>query len=347
MPEKDGAGDDVAAAAAAAPPSGGEVKMIEGEKGAKDPVQYHPGYPALPLDDLREYRWNHMINLEYPKLQCVYRSQTLGCPVFIVPNFITREECEMCVAKCSGNLLHSQTTRGVIRTSSHVRVARHETKGLHERLAEVTNHKVENMESAKIIRYLEGHHFGKHCDLSAAHNYGGIATLDGVPAPRHCNRELTCFIYLNDVAKGGETAFYSEAVKINEDGSEVIEQGSETRGDFSHEVLRVKPEAGLLVLFFPSCQPIDGRLPEISMPGNQMMWPFPTEQQAFIHDDMWHVGRKAIDEKYILAVWSWPPYVDVVAGKTYDGIGKEDRETDGVILFEKKKSLLSSGLTVL
>lgn len=181
-------------------------------------------------------------------------------------------------------------------------------------------------------RYQKGHHFGKHCDITAAHVYGGVATLDGREAPAHTNREVTCFIYLNDVAEGGETAFYQEAVHINGDGSEVIKPGKEADGDFSEEVLRIQPERGMLVMFFPTAQPPNGELPPLTAPGNQMLWPFPTEQKAFVYDDMWHTGCPAVDEKYLLAVWAWPPYVDVVKGKTYDGINREDRPTDGVIL---------------
>eukprot|EP00038_Savillea_parva_P019954 m.29871 g.29871 ORF g.29871 m.29871 type:complete len:325 (-) comp4639_c0_seq1:116-1090(-) len=314
--ERDGGGDG---AAAASPPP----RMFP-----------HPAYPNLPLDDLRDYPHNHMVNLDYPGLQCIYRSGALGAPIFIVPNFLSDAECDLCVAKCTGRLLLSKTTRGVVRTSSHVRVAREETPELHRRLAEVTAHRVENMESAKIIRYQKGHHFGKHCDINAANlkaSEGGIVTLDGRDAPDHVNREITCFVYLNDVAHGGATAFYKEAVHINADGSEVVCPGKEVTGDLSEEVIRIKPERGLLVLFFPTAQPPSGKLPPVTAPGNQMMWPFPTKQQAFVHDDMWHMGCTAIDEKYILAVWAWPPYVDVVKGKSYDILKKEDRPTDGVI----------------
>eukprot|EP00037_Helgoeca_nana_P023984 m.251709 g.251709 ORF g.251709 m.251709 type:complete len:267 (+) comp26506_c3_seq26:183-983(+) len=116
------------------------------------PRSPHPDYPSFPLDDLRGYPYNHMINLDYPGLQCIYRSKATAAPIFIVPNFLSEEETDICLAKCSGRLLLSRTTQGVIRTSSHVRVAREETPGLHRRLAEVTARTVENLESAKIIR---------------------------------------------------------------------------------------------------------------------------------------------------------------------------------------------------
>eukprot|EP00037_Helgoeca_nana_P023985 m.251721 g.251721 ORF g.251721 m.251721 type:complete len:382 (+) comp26506_c3_seq27:183-1328(+) len=295
------------------------------------PRSPHPDYPSFPLDDLRGYPYNHMINLDYPGLQCIYRSKATAAPIFIVPNFLSEEETDICLAKCSGRLLLSRTTQGVIRTSSHVRVAREETPGLHRRLAEVTARTVENLESAKIIRYQEGHHFGKHCDITAANLIDGVATLDGRSVPAHVNREVTCFIYLNDVACGGETAFYSEAVHINEDGSEVIRQGKEVDGDFSEEVVRISPQRGMLVMFFPTAQPPSGELPVLTRPGNEMVWPFKAEQTAFLHADMWHTGCSAVDEKYLLAVWAWPPYVDVVHGRTYEAIKREDRATDGII----------------
>lgn len=136
-------GDD--GAGPAAPPAG---------KGSS-PAPVRNRFPSLPLDDLKDFPYNHKVNLDYPGLQCVYRAQVTGAPVFIVRNFLSDAECDVCLAKCTGRLLLSKTTRGVIRTSSHVRVAREETPGLHQRLANLTARTVDSLESAKIIRWVD------------------------------------------------------------------------------------------------------------------------------------------------------------------------------------------------
>jgi hypothetical protein len=76
----------------------------------------------------------------------------LHAPIFIIPNFLSENECEKCLAKVSGQLTLSSTTEGLIRTSAHVRPLKEETPGLHARLANLTNHNVDNMETAKIMR---------------------------------------------------------------------------------------------------------------------------------------------------------------------------------------------------
>jgi hypothetical protein len=70
---------------------------------------------------------------------------------------------------CTPQSTNSKTTIGVVRTSSHVRVAREEAPTLLERLADLCNRSVDNLESAKIIKYQEGTYFEKHSDLTAAH----------------------------------------------------------------------------------------------------------------------------------------------------------------------------------
>eukprot|EP00038_Savillea_parva_P008724 m.178774 g.178774 ORF g.178774 m.178774 type:complete len:707 (+) comp14618_c0_seq1:242-2362(+) len=281
----------------------------------------HPDYPDLPTDYLRDWKYNHMINLDYPGLQLIYKSQGTGAPIFIIPNFLSENECEKCLAKVSGQLTLSSTTEGLIRTSAHVRPLKRETPGLHARLANLTNHSVDNMETAKIMRYQKGHQFGKHTDLSADRP----VNVDGSAPPPHTNREITCFVYLNTVEHGGETSFYSEAVHLNANGTKVVKQGKEMHGDLSHQVCSIRPERGMLVLFFPSANPPDGGpLPEVTLPGNQMVWPFSDPSRtAFCYDDMWHRGSEAVDEKYLMSIWVWPPSVRAPSHP-------EERSTDGI-----------------
>jgi len=289
-----------------------------GPDGQRSP---HPGYPDLPLDYLRDWKYNHMINLDYPGLQLIYKSKATGAPIFIIPNFLSENECEKCLAKVSGQLTLSSTTAGLIRTSAHVRPIKAETPGLHARIATLTKHPVESMETAKIMRYQVGHQFGKHTDLSADRPLN----IDGSKPPPHTNREITCFVYLNSVKHGGSTAFYSEAVHLNRDGTKVVRQGKEMHGDCSDEVCSIRPERGMLVLFFPSANPPDGgALPELTLPGNQMLWPFADKSRtAFCYDDMWHRGSPAVDEKYLMSIWVWPPGVRAPNHP-------EERPTDGL-----------------
>ena len=65
----------------------------------------HPNYANIPLSEVAGWRYNHPINLDYPGLQCIYRSSVSGAPVFIVPEFLSEDECNLCLAKCSGGLL--------------------------------------------------------------------------------------------------------------------------------------------------------------------------------------------------------------------------------------------------
>lgn len=170
-------------------------------------------------------------------------------------------------------------------------------------------------------RYQTGHEFGKHTDLSADRPL----QLDGRPIAAHVNREITCFVYLNSVGAGGETSFYSEAVHLNATGTRVVKQGKEMHGDLSHQVCSIRPERGMLVLFFPSANPLDdGPLPEVTLPGNQMVWPFTDPARtAFCYDDMWHRGSPAVDEKYLMSIWVWPPEVSAPHHS-------EERATDGI-----------------
>lgn len=65
----------------------------------------HPDYVNIPLSEVAGWRYNHPINLDYPGLQCIYRSSVSGAPAFIVPEFLSEDECNLCLAKCSGGLL--------------------------------------------------------------------------------------------------------------------------------------------------------------------------------------------------------------------------------------------------
>jgi len=212
-----------------------------------------PSYPQLPLSLARDYKHAAPINFDYPGLQLVHVSPS-GAPLYIINGFLNATECDALVAKLaserSASVVYQQNRDGVdkttSRTSTHVRVTKAETPGLHGRVAELTQRKVANMESAKIIHYAREQEFTRHFDYSGTEgSKSRFKALDGRPIPRHINRDLTLFVFLNDVAEGGETAFYDA-----------------TKGwQAAPEYMRIKPRAGLAVLFHATVQPEDGVFP--------------------------------------------------------------------------------------
>jgi hypothetical protein len=180
-------------------------------------------------------------------------------------------------------------------------------------------------------RYLSGQQFEAHSDVNILeHNRTFVACqpeLNGEgaaaeePASVHActNREITCFIYLNDVAEGGETCWFNQRASLIKDKIRL--------GDFSNEIVRIKPQKGLLVLFYPSCQPSDGTLPELVDLDNQYLF-----RDVLYTDDMWHSGLPVIDEKYLAATWIWPKHIDIVASLPGSRIHTESVSTDGVVI---------------
>ena len=325
----------------------------------------HPSFPNLPFDGLEEWPNGQMINLDFPGLQLVHRSGITGSPIFIVNNFLSREECEAILVKSSGLMLYESVAAGgtdTKRSSEHIRVTKSETVNLHARLAKLTNHSEPNMESLKVIRYQAGQEFEVHSDVNILEEGGtefvtvpgattGFATppvrsINATPEgsefednseegaayadpldrqPEHpelfkcTNRELTCFMYLNDVAVGGETCWFNQ-------------RGSLTKqkirdGNFCDEILRIKPVQGMLVLFYPTCQPRDGVLPAIEDQTNQYLF-----RNVLYTDDMWHAGLRASDEKYLAACWIWPQAVDIEASLPHSRINTEAVTTDGHVI---------------
>ena len=62
----------------------------------------HPAFPNMPFDGLDEWPYGKMVNLNFPGLQLVHRSDVTGSPIFIVNNFLSKEECEAILVKSSG-----------------------------------------------------------------------------------------------------------------------------------------------------------------------------------------------------------------------------------------------------
>ena len=89
-----------------------------------------------------------------------------GAPLFIVNGFLNATQCEALVAKLAServaSVAYQQNRRGIddptARTSTHVRVIKAETPGLHRRVAELTGRSVANMESVRAMHTRTGTH---------------------------------------------------------------------------------------------------------------------------------------------------------------------------------------------
>jgi hypothetical protein len=257
------------------------------------------------LEKAAAYEYGSAINLDYPGLQIVFESPTSGAPVFLIPKFLSDKECDRFVQRCSPEALKASATgdQTAFRRSKHVNIVKEETTGFHARVAELTNRRVANMEEVKVISYQKGGKFDVHMDTygyDTAAFWMGLTSLDGGSLPDHTNRELTLFVYLNTVTHGGETAFY----------------GPDYKNSALVETFRIRPTKGLGVLFYTSLQPPSGQLPPDlsafdfqenhtpgSMPGVPYFWSVRDYYSL-------HAGLPAIDEKYILTQWIWPPNVD-------------------------------------
>ena len=255
--------------------------------------------------------------LSQPKFFTVHVSPS-GAPFFIVNDFLNATECGILIAKVAGervaSVAYEQNRRGVdakiSRTSTHVRVTKAETVGLHARVASLSGRLAANMESAKIIHYQQDQEFTRHFDYSGtAGDKRRFKALDGRAMPKHVNRDLTLFVFLNDVAEGGETTFYDAS------------KNWQTAPEF----LRIKPQHGLAVLFYATVQPEDGV--------------FPPEASSFGARDGFkvdpfslHAGLPTVQDKYLLVQWIWPIYLNHDVSDLTNIYHTETRETDGVVI---------------
>lgn len=273
-------------------------------------------------------------------------------------NFLNATQCDLLIAKLDASdriasVAYEKNRRGVdaetARTSTHVRVAKAETVGLHQRVAELTRRSVANMESvgravafplcrykfraarrlhhtfvrcvfvcvcgdceqAKIIHYQREQEFTRHFDYSATagKKEGRFKSLDGRSIPRHVNRELTLFVFLNDVARGGETAFFDAS----------------TNWQTGPEYMRIKPERGLAVLFYATVQPDDGVFPRAAST-------FGARDGFRVDPFSLHAGLPAVDDKYLLVQWIWPGYLNHDFSDLNNIYHTETRHTDGVVV---------------
>ena len=121
--------------------------------------------------------------------------------------------------------------RPTTRDSVAFRLGRSETASLRDRISRVLRTEPGAWSSGKYVRYAKGGQFETHMDGNLDFT---VHFNRAVGEPAHANVVWTCFVYLCDVARGGETAW----LKYDDDAADDV------------EFFRVAPRAGRAV-FFP------------------------------------------------------------------------------------------------
>ena len=211
--------------------------------------------------------------LSYCKINHDFPQLTVACsepPIFLVPGFLTLDECEAIVSDvvprmpttansegASGvhawSAVGSGASHAAPRTSSSVDTSDEWCRNIHKLVSTLTQQSTEHMERPTVTRYLAGQEYVPHHDAFppgdplAGPSFGG-------------NRICTVLVYLNDVPAGGHTVFHEAR---NQAGA-----------------LSFQPEAGTAVLFFPS------------------------DCDSGVFDPLAvHSAERAVDEKWVTQTW--------------------------------------------
>ena len=201
------------------------------------------GAPAAAPLAVASFRWEgveigHVRTLELPDgTRCEMETLALQPLVFRVDHFLTADECDRIVAlartRLKGSLVMGDASKAE-RTSSSVFLGAAEDALLPElqrRLAALTNlplPQVERSEDLQVVHYSTNTTFSMHHDSSKFHS-----------------RLLTAFYYLNDVPRGGETAFpAADKAMTPGEAMKLAEPAAHGLG------LIVKPRRGSALLFY-------------------------------------------------------------------------------------------------
>lgn len=170
------------------------------------------------------------VNPSYPGLQVIHQNP----PIFAVSNFLTSTECDFltCVAqdcftpapvvgKGAGEVTSS-------RTSSTCYLAREDLPEYLRKVSLLTGKPVDHCELPQVGRYFPSQQYLQHFDAFDLSNEDGRRF-----AQNGGQRTVTVLVYLNDVQRGGQTAFPA----LN---------------------LEVQPKKGMALVFFPAT--VDGLL---------------------------------------------------------------------------------------
>jgi len=283
---------------------------IQGEREARMRLQEAQGirlkkqpFPNLPLDSYLQSPFFHRININYPGLQMV-RERPF---IFVVHDFLTKEECAALVSKAEPGLCRTQLfdQRGTgKRTSSGVVCDSSEIPSFRKKMVELANVPYEQLQDLKISKYLEGEEFSVHTDgicpgpddCSKEDLFGdAVQKVKGNLYMRaKQNRFMTVFVYLNDCERGGCTAFPRIGMHSGLNGASFYDKPGPCNTAVDREgrpfdmkrvqreqcdpVLRIAPRRGLAVIHFPTLTP---------------------EYNGTVDGNVTHQSEPAIDNKYI------------------------------------------------
>lgn len=177
-------------------------------------------------------------------------------PIYEVRNFLSKEECHHLMNRALPYLETSKVVdsnniakQNKERTSTSCYFSRESNINICERLSKIVNKDVNCFELLQVGRYLPNQFYRQHYDSIPPHSKLGKPFCKNGG-----NRIITALIYLNDVKQGGHTFF----PKLD---------------------IRVKPEQGKLLIFFPSFT--NGKVDKKAL----------------------HTAEDAIDEKWVSQIW--------------------------------------------
>lgn len=188
-----------------------------------------------PLSEYKDDGEFKYINKEYPGLIAVHKDPW----IFVVPQFLNKEECNSLIQYSSPHLntsvsfVDNKICKNNDRKSNDVRLNYSFTSSIQKKISSLIHYPVENFEPLKVIKYEEGDFFLPHHDGFRENEYKKIK--DELCDIKHNNRVVNCLIYLNSCKSGGETLFTKYNIKI-------------------------KPYQGLCVIHFPARLPTFDRV---------------------------------------------------------------------------------------
>jgi len=193
------------------------VRLLLGEDGRPERVDWVVVYPRIPLSEYKGDPNFWYINPRFPGLQAIHKDPW----IFICEDVLPQRVCEELIAKTETSLVPWTTRHD--RTSADVCLPYDEVPGVQSRLADLLNMPVSHFEPLKVAKYQRLQYFSRHHDALKGASAEGFPTVGG--ATPFCNRVVTCFVYLQDSMRGGETQF-----------------------DYG---IKVRPRRGLAVIHFP------------------------------------------------------------------------------------------------
>jgi prolyl 4-hydroxylase len=189
--------------------------------------------PILHLEDRKDAKF--MI----PNLN--FRNLEKGCsdpPLYAVRKFLSEEECKSMIDKAIGSLQRSEIVEkdkpiSNDRTSYTYNCGKEEIPWLNERIADLLNVSVNQLEIPQITNYTKGQFFKEHHDHFRTNTESGKVHIDIAG-----QRIGTVLMYLNEPESGGATNFKKLGFKV-------------------------KPKTGSALIFCPAT--LDGRYDPLTL----------------------------------------------------------------------------------